>query len=114
MTMGACTSAQYARNSSRPRPGLRRMQYTTSIIGCSLFPPATCTCRANDCSLVYRHPLSSARIPMPATVLVANRGEIACRVIRAAKSLSLRTVAVYSEADAGLPHVAMADEAVLL
>ena len=51
---------------------------------------------------------------MPPTVLVANRGEIACRVIRAAKSLSLRTVAVYSEADIDLPHVAMADDAVLL
>jgi acetyl/propionyl-CoA carboxylase alpha subunit len=51
---------------------------------------------------------------MPPTVLIANRGEIACRVIRAAKSLSLRTIAVYSEADVDLPHVAMADEAVLL
>jgi 3-methylcrotonyl-CoA carboxylase alpha subunit len=51
---------------------------------------------------------------MPHTLLVANRGEIACRVIRAAKKLSLRTVAVYSEADSELPHVAMADEAVLI
>jgi len=51
---------------------------------------------------------------MPPTLLVANRGEIACRVIRAAKKLSLRTVAVYSEADANLPHVALADEAFLL
>ena len=51
---------------------------------------------------------------MPTTLLVANRGEIACRLIRAAQKLSLRTVAVYSEADAELPHVQLADEAVLL
>ncbi len=51
---------------------------------------------------------------MTQTVLIANRGEIACRVIRAAKTLNMRTVAVFSEADADLPHVALADEAVLL
>ncbi|MDB6002318.1 MAG: MethylcrotonylCoA carboxylase biotincontaining subunit [Rhizobacter sp.] len=48
----------------------------------------------------------------PITLLVDNRGEIACRVIRAAKTLSLRTVAVYSDADRELPHTALADEAV--
>src|SRR5881394_3251889 len=48
------------------------------------------------------------------TLLIANRGEIACRVIHTAKAMGLRTVAVYSEADAGAMHVAMADEAVLL
>jgi 3-methylcrotonyl-CoA carboxylase alpha subunit len=48
------------------------------------------------------------------TLLIANRGEIACRVIRSAKAMGLRTVAVYSEADRGAMHVAMADEAVLL
>ena len=48
------------------------------------------------------------------TLLIANRGEIACRVIRSAKALGLRTVAVYSEADANAMHVAMADDAVLL
>ncbi|MFZ2154872.1 MAG: acetyl/propionyl/methylcrotonyl-CoA carboxylase subunit alpha [Bradyrhizobium sp.] len=48
------------------------------------------------------------------TLLIANRGEIACRVIRSAKAMGLRTVAVYSEADAEAMHVAMADEAVLL
>ena len=48
------------------------------------------------------------------TLLIANRGEIACRVIRTAKTMGLRTVAVYSEADRDAMHVAMADEAVLL
>jgi 3-methylcrotonyl-CoA carboxylase alpha subunit len=47
-------------------------------------------------------------------LLIANRGEIACRVIRTAKTMGLRTVAVYSEADRGAMHVAMADEAVLV
>ncbi len=45
-------------------------------------------------------------------LLIANRGEIACRIIRTAKAMGISTVAVYSDADAGAPHVKQADEAV--
>ena len=47
-------------------------------------------------------------------VLVANRGEIALRIIRSLKEMEIRTVAVYSEVDRDAPHVKAADEAVLL
>jgi 3-methylcrotonyl-CoA carboxylase alpha subunit len=57
---------------------------------------------------------SSAQYRRFRTLLIANRGEIACRVIRTAKAMGLRTVAVYSEADRQAMHVALADEAVLL
>ncbi|WP_137700269.1 acetyl/propionyl/methylcrotonyl-CoA carboxylase subunit alpha [Marimonas lutisalis] len=48
------------------------------------------------------------------TLLVANRGEIACRIIRTARGLGLITVAVHSTADADAPHVALADQAVCI
>ncbi|MGE5386512.1 MAG: acetyl-CoA carboxylase biotin carboxylase subunit [Betaproteobacteria bacterium] len=47
-------------------------------------------------------------------ILIANRGEIACRVIRTARKMGIQTVAVYSEADGGALHVEMADEAVCI
>ncbi len=46
------------------------------------------------------------------SVLIANRGEIACRIIRAARAEGLRTIAVFSDADANAPHVRVADAAI--
>ena len=47
-------------------------------------------------------------------ILIANRGEIACRVIRTARKMGIATVAVYSDADARSPHVKLADQSVRL
>ena len=47
-------------------------------------------------------------------ILIANRGEIACRVMATAKKMGIKTVAVYSEADKEARHVQLADEAVCI
>ena len=47
-------------------------------------------------------------------ILIANRGEIACRVIKTARKMGIKTVAIYSDADRNALHVEMADEAVYI
>eukprot|EP00899_Mesostigma_viride_P005018 jgi/Mesvir1/14517/Mv05215-RA.1 len=64
-------------------------------------------CRAYTASSDHPAPLLSK-------LLVANRGEIACRILRTAKRMGIRTTAVYSEADVNAKHVMLADEAVCL
>ncbi len=46
------------------------------------------------------------------SVLIANRGEIACRIIKTANKLGYRTISIYTDADKKSPHVALADEAI--
>ncbi len=64
-----------------------------------------------DQGLIGRTPTDQTKPDME-KILVANRGEIACRIMRTAKRMGIRTVAIYSTVDRDAPHVMMADEAV--
>ena len=79
----------------------------------SALPRATAI-TSSQSFLSTSRPLNKRSPPPLESILVANRGEIACRIMRTAKRLGMRTIAVYSEADSLAPHVEMADESVCI
>ena len=71
---------------------------------------------APACQIARECPAQRLQVnkPMFKRILIANRGEIACRIIKTARRMGIETVAVYSEADRDALHVEMADDAVLI